>query len=761
MVQSGFVSLTASLVATMSLCAMLSALCGATVLAAVYRIRPATPGLLLAAGTLVGPAGVIAAVVIGSMIGRGAGEGRPLAATAVVGAACAISLTLLIAGLLNMPGVAPGVGARARRVLDGTILAASVFYVSWTLLIEPMHRRYLGRAVPMLLEARCLVVAVPSIVALIGSGIAVVISIRSAPPRGGVLLAGGSAVVTAAGGVALTFATFYRDDRWLAGSAGGYLLGLLGVAVAVRYSNRLLTAPPQRLFDRPTMSVLPLLAVVVATLIRPTYGGVIDQISVGAGAFIGLVVAAQQWLVRHDLRRDAAALAHSEAHFREMAYTDALTGLGNRRQLLAALGSELRSGRPAVLLAIDLDGFKNVNDVRGHDVGDAVLVDVAARLRANLRPGDLAARLGGDEFAALMWMTGAEATEVCERLLRVLSRPYETSGGPVFLSASIGVTTCAPAGATPDVPTLLHNADLALRYAKQQGKNRVQQYDEAYERWVRRRNAVADALRGSCDRGELRLAYQPVVALPEGRVAGVEALLRWRHPELGQVAPDEFIPIAEESATIDELGAFALHEACRQLARWLCDGFDIWLSVNVSVRELHCELYVDRVLAVLRAHQVPARRLVLEVTEHAVAVDVAGVVDRLDALRVAGVRVALDDFGSGYSSLGQLRTLPVDILKIDRALIAPPDALSARSSEPLVDVVVRLGRRLGLDVVAEGITDVGQRRILEEAGCPYGQGRLFGAAMSAESVEGLFGARVSVPVQYPGSVDSGREMRQS
>jgi EAL domain-containing protein (putative c-di-GMP-specific phosphodiesterase class I) len=250
---------------------------------------------------------------------------------------------------------------------------------------------------------------------------------------------------------------------------------------------------------------------------------------------------------------------------------------------------------------------------------------------------------------------------------------------------------------------------------------------------------------------------------------------------LGQVAPDEFIPIAEESGTIDELGAFALHDACRQLARWLREGYDLWVSVNVSVRELHCDRYADRVLDVVRAYQVPPSRLVLEVTEHAVAVDVAGVVERLDALRAAGVRVALDDFGSGYSSLGQLRTLPVDILKIDRALIAPPDALPARSTEPLVDVVVRLGRRLDLDVVAEGITDVAQRRILEEAGCRYGQGRLFGAAMAAEHVEALFAPRLSsppssppsgppsspsrtplsIPVQHPGSVDSGREMRQS
>ena len=475
---------------------------------------------------------------------------------------------------------------------------------------------------------------------------------------------------------------------------------------------------------------------------------------------IATAVLAQQLLVRRDLRRYAERLRDSEAHFRRMAHTDALTGLGNRRQLLHTLYADAVGGPPCVLLAMDLDGFKNINDIRGHDVGDAVLVEVAHRLRSNLRPGDLAARLGGDEFAVLMWAGPREAKVVAERLLAVLAEPYELPSGTVFLSTSIGLAGCATAD---DVETLLRNADLALRFAKQRGKNRVERYDREYDHWVRRRTDLEHELRGAVERGELMLAYQPIVSLPDGRVAGVEALLRWHHPRLGTVPPDEFIPLAEEAGLIDGLGAFVVHEACHQLSRWLADGHELYLAVNVSVRELHTPEYATRVADALRAHRLSPQRLLVEVTEHAVALDVDQLASRLAALRETGVRVALDDFGSGYSSLVRLRTLPVDVLKIDRSVLAQPGADSA---PPLVDVVVQLGSRLGLDVVAEGVTDPAQRRVVEEAGCRYAQGDLFGRALPAERVETLFNALQvdptgTIPIQNVGSVDSTHEMRQS
>jgi diguanylate cyclase (GGDEF)-like protein len=552
-------------------------------------------------------------------------------------------------------------------------------------------------------------------------------------------------------------------------AALGYALSGVALTFAVR------AAPAPRPVDQPHDGLAVSLGLVVLAGLGCVFhllflDGTIDQISVATAVVIGGALAAQQALARVELRRTTERLVHSEAHFRVMAYTDALTGLANRRQLLNTLQEEVAGGPPCVLLAIDLDGFKNINDSRGHDVGDAVLVDVAQRLRTNVRPGDLAVRMGGDEFAVLMWAPAAEATAVAERLLTVLCRPYEVDGASMFLSASIGLAACATADT---IEGLMRNADVALRFAKQRGKQRVEQYDLAYDQWLCRRTELEHELRGAVDRGELMLVYQPVVHLPDGRVSGVETLLRWHHPRLGTVPPDEFIPLAEEAGLIHRLGAFVLHEACHQLSRWIADGHDVYLTVNVSPRELHTPEYATQVAELLRGHRVPPERLVIEVTEHAVAQDVQQLVDRLTALRAAGVRVALDDFGSGYSSLGQLRTLPVDILKIDRTLIAPPEAGSVRFAPPLADVVVQLGNRLGLDVVAEGITDEGQRRVLEEAGCRYAQGDLFGRPMPAERVEALFGAVLVSPrerdteadeatkVQNVGSVDSGREMGQS
>jgi predicted signal transduction protein with EAL and GGDEF domain len=370
---------------------------------------------------------------------------------------------------------------------------------------------------------------------------------------------------------------------------------------------------------------------------------------------------------------------------------------------------------------------------------------VGRRLRANLRPGDLAARLGGDEFAVLMWARPVEAERIAQRLLGVLCQPYEQPQGTVFLTASIGLAGCATAD---DVPSLLRNADLALRFAKQRGKSRVEEYDVAYDKNLRRRTLLEHELRGAVDRGELHLVFQPVVALPSVRPVGAEALLRWHHPELGQVSPLEFIPIAEESGAIIRLGSWVLHQACHQLSRWLADGHDVWVSVNVSPRELHSPEYVVQVAEALEAHRVPPQRLVLEVTEHAVATDLDELVRRLRALRMTGVRIALDDFGAGYSSLGQLRNLPVDILKIDQSLVAEPESSRTGTAAPLVDVVVRLGHRLGLEVIAEGMAEPQQLTVVEAAGCRWGQGWLFGAPVPAEHLEARLAA-VSGPAVRP------------
>ena len=435
-------------------------------------------------------------------------------------------------------------------------------------------------------------------------------------------------------------------------------------------------------------------------------GGTFDGYAFVGASVEGFALVARQYLALRDVRRYTLQLRQREAHFRELAHTDPLTGLANRRGLQRAL-RELGTAAK-VLVGIDLDGFKTVNDMRGHDVGDAVLSEVGDRLRRNLLAGDVAARLGGDEFAVLMHGTADEAMLTAHRLLAVLGEPYEVDGGSVFLSASLGVA---------DTGELIRDADLALRYAKQRGKNRVERYQARYDELLRRRGTLESELRHAIDRDELRLVFQPVVALPSMRPVGAEALLRWHHPRLGAVRPDEFIPVAEESGLIDRIGAWVLEQACRQLAEWLAKGHDVWVSVNLSPKELHAADYAGQVADVLAAYGVPPQRLVLEVTEHAVATDLEELISRLTELRATGVRIALDDFGAGYSSLGQLRTLPVDILKIDHALVAEPESRTGTAA-PLVDVVVRLGHRLGLEVLAEGIGTPAQRAVVEEAGLP-------------------------------------------
>ncbi|WP_412540311.1 EAL domain-containing protein [Longispora sp. K20-0274] len=440
--------------------------------------------------------------------------------------------------------------------------------------------------------------------------------------------------------------------------------------------------------------------------------------------------------------RDVTDRKHLERELARMAYADPLTGLGNRRALLQTLHQEA-GGRLCTLLTLDLDGFKNVNDVRGHDVGDAVLVEVAHRLRANLRPGDVPTRLGGDEFAVLMWSGPQTAAVVAGRLLKVLNAPYRIEDLTVFLSASIGLAGCRTAN---DVPQLLRNADMALRAAKRRGKNRVEEYDAEYAESMALRADMAAELRGAGERGELSLVYQPVLHLPDGRLVGVEALLRWRHPRLGVVHPADFIPIAEESDLVEELGTWTLHQVCHQLSVWLRAGHDLWASVNLSTRQLHLPEFPVHLAELLRVHRLPGYRLTLEMAEHRMARDIKGLSERIMVLRGMGVRVALDDFGAGYSSLAQLRSLPVDIVKIDKDL------------EPLADLVVQLGQRLGLEVIVEGIEEPEQLATMAAAGCRLGQGFLLGRPMPAEQLEALLEETFAHDV---GQVDSGREMRQA
>ncbi|RAK26927.1 diguanylate cyclase/phosphodiesterase [Actinoplanes lutulentus] len=681
--------------------------------------------LLLAAGGALTTAAALAGLASTVLMGHQHDSAHTQTLATMVAIGMGIGTLTLLAGAVALPGATRGPAAALRHVLDGLVISAAIWFVGWVLVAEPT--RILGDATP----AECAAILLPAVLVALSLGLTAVLALHAhRPRRNTVRVAIGVSVVSVA--AALLSTGICRQDNGFALSSVLLLTaGLIMVALAVRAADRPVEVSGDVLERGGGYVVVPMVAMIGALGHHLAVGGVMDAYGYFGISIEGLALVARQYLALDDVRRYTTQLRQREAHFRELAHTDPLTGLANRRGLQRALRA---SAENAVLIGIDLDGFKTVNDMRGHDVGDSVLTEVAARLRRNLLDGDVAARLGGDEFAVLMHGDADEAMLAAHRLLAVLGEPYEVDGGSIFLSASLGVA---------DTGELLRDADLALRYAKQRGKNRVERYQAGYDELLRRRGTLQGELRHAIDRDQLRLVFQPVVALPSMRPVGAEALLRWTHPELGAVRPDEFIPVAEESGLINRIGAWVLEQAVVQLAEWLAKGHDVWVSVNLSPKELHNADYAAQVADVLAEHSVPPQRLVLEVTEHAVATDMEELVRRLAELRETGVRIALDDFGAGYSSLTQLRTLPVDILKIDHALVAEPESRTGTAA-PLVDVVVRLGHRLGLEVLAEGIGTTAQREVVEEAGCRLGQGSLFGWGVPAEHFESRL--RTLVPV---------------
>jgi diguanylate cyclase (GGDEF)-like protein len=383
------------------------------------------------------------------------------------------------------------------------------------------------------------------------------------------------------------------------------------------------------------------------------------------------------------------------------------------------------------VLFLDLDGFKAVNDSAGHAVGDELLQQCSQRLRATLRTGDTVARLGGDEFAALLddsTMSGG-ALEVGQRVLAALAEPFHIGGRSVVVGASVGIAFGSP---DSDADELLRNADLAMYRAKSAGKGRIEVFaSEMHEELVRRVEVEADVRRGLAAE-QFFLAYQPVVDLQTGRVVEVEALLRWQHPERGLVSPAEFIGVAEEAGLIVPMGRFALQEACRQLARWRRAGHQLGIAVNLSARQIQAPGLVDTVAAALRAHGLPASALTLEITENVLVEHDERTIAKIELLRELGVRLAIDDFGTGYSSLAYLRRFPVEVLKVDRSFVSGVGP--AGELDTLTSTIVRLGRELGLTLVAEGIEESSQLEGLLAMGCHRGQGYLFSRPTTPEAI---------------------------
>jgi diguanylate cyclase (GGDEF)-like protein len=450
-----------------------------------------------------------------------------------------------------------------------------------------------------------------------------------------------------------------------------------------------------------------------------------------------------------DLRREVLIRRDTQEALVHITLHDELTGLPNRAFLSERLRNAIvRAQRDPTaqfaVLFLDLDRFKIVNDSIGHHGGDSMLIAVGQRLASALRPEDTVARLGGDEFAILLESLSGpdDARVVAQRIQEALAEPIDLGGYEVFTSASIGIVLSSSSSLSTELPEhLLRNADMAMYRAKSVGAASYALFDRAMHRDALARLQLETDLRRALERHEFRLYYQPVVSLRTGRISGVEALIRWQHPERGLVPPSEFVPLAEDTGLIVPIGEWVLAEACRQLQRWtspVVGDEPLTLAVNLSIKQFAKPGLDARIAELLEQTGFPAQRLALEVTESVIIDQPEAAKTVLESLKALGLKVHMDDFGTGYSSLSYVHQLPLDGLKVDRAFVSRMD-LDDRSRQ-LVRTVLQLARSIGLDAVAEGVSTLAQLAELRRLDCDFGQGFLFSPPIDAAAMGQLIGS---------------------
>ncbi|TQS46289.1 putative bifunctional diguanylate cyclase/phosphodiesterase [Cryptosporangium phraense] len=631
-----------------------------------------------------------------------------------------------VAAMVTLPVAPPTTLGKLRLVLDGLIAAFSMLALVWLFVLKDWYASHGGGADGVTLMVLCIVLIVVAAMALIllanGSG-------RQVTALTG--LAVGLGLIAIA--MLLQLASILQGSGWLWGN------GLLQLGVLVLGATaRLPFGAPVRDRDSTTLAshalpYLPLAGMIVVVMGDQVRDGSIDMLVAWLALSAVVAVLGRQFV---SLRMTASLNREIDAHrarLAHQAFHDPLTGLANRALFGERLASALSDGSGPALLLVDLDGFKAVNDTRGHAAGDQLLVAVAGRLKGAVRATDTVARLGGDEFAVVL--PGAAepsaAIAVASLILQRVGEPVSLSeGAPVAVRASVGI---ALADGESTAELLLRDADLALYEAKESGKNRYQVADPELSRSTLGRLQLEEELRAGLEAGEFEVHYQPIVELESERITAVEALLRWRHPVRGLLGPGAFLEAAEAAGILPALDGVALRAACRQVSEWRSGRPDFVVSVNICAAHLVDPGLAAEVTAALGS--VPASALMLEVTETALVADLAMAARSLRELADLGVRIALDDFGTGYSSLTYLRTLPIDAIKIDGSFVRDLDGNA--TDEAVTRAILGLAETLGLRPVAEGVEGESQAERLRDLRCGHAQGFLFARPMPAAEVSRL------------------------
>jgi diguanylate cyclase (GGDEF)-like protein len=470
------------------------------------------------------------------------------------------------------------------------------------------------------------------------------------------------------------------------------------------------------------------------------------QLTRGLARLLRLHEQAQRLLVDERRGREQA---------QEQVMRDPLTGLPNRirahdhlEEIL--MRGDVDAGEGTVVLFLDLDNFKLINDAYGHRIGDCFLITCSKIMRDLLRPGDLAARLAGDEFIIICQDCSLQqANALADRLIEQIARPMTIGTSVICHSASIGIAAVGP---QDRARTVIENADLAMMRAKQLGRGRASRFDLQLRSDVKARASLEDALRQAIRQQEIRCWYQPIVCLPHGQIYGFEALARWHHPREGLITPDAFIPVAEDSGQIADLDTHILREACASLAAWRREfpHLDLRISTNISARTLRDPKIASRVDQALKAHGIESESLHLEITETMLVDNVQSTTNTLEKLRILGISLAIDDFGTGYSSLRYLREFPIGFLKIDQSFVAGLG--ESGHDDVIVAAVVRMAASLGLEVIAEGVERREQAILLHALGCRYAKGYLFGRPVDGASARALLQAEAPSPAGTPPAV---------